>query len=547
MRRQLPVLAVAVAAALGTVAVSSAAAPSLAPSTAVRFPAGYAGQIYVGETKVWPTTDPTTTTTVLASTSTSTTSAPTTTAATTTTEAPTTTSTTPPTSSPGSTTTTLPSGSAGCGLTSAAFCDTFDSSRTGQPNAGELGPVWGVSRVADLGSGHTNAVGVSHNACDGGGSWNNVNPDVGYSGGNGWHYFGPFTPVPDDVQICNGLMVESVNDGGGVQSLHTYPKQPFNFDGRTGTVVFDVSNDTTGTHGAWPEFVITDEPVPGTRREPTSAENVGGTTTAKNQVGFSMAGGSSTQWGVDDITFTNNGAVSYPNVTQYGLVNKGCLAGHSYNCATTQMNHVEVKVSSTRIDIYATDPGSSNLVHLAGANISLNASFKQGLIWPTDVHYNAHKAVEPCACGIQYDHSFAWDNVGFDGPKTYRDVGFDVPFPGGPHEPASFDPVDEIPTGYDVNGSKTLTVLGVSFPQSPTSIKVVLNTWYYNNDTPLTVKLNGCAGVTRSDTDHGINAFSFVFASSCAVPGDNTLVLTSSAPLIVFNVSLIGVAGAPVP
>ena len=41
-----------------------------------------------------------------------------------------------------------------------------------------------------------------------------------------------------------------------------YPKQPFDFAGRTGTVSFDVSNDTQGTHAAWPEFWITDTPVP---------------------------------------------------------------------------------------------------------------------------------------------------------------------------------------------------------------------------------------------------------------------------------------------
>ena len=41
-----------------------------------------------------------------------------------------------------------------------------------------------------------------------------------------------------------------------------YPKQPFDFAGKTGTVSFDVSNDTQGTHAAWPEFWLTDIPVP---------------------------------------------------------------------------------------------------------------------------------------------------------------------------------------------------------------------------------------------------------------------------------------------
>ena len=74
-----------------------------------------------------------------------------------------------------------------------------------------------------------------------------------------------WTYTPNDVRICNGKMFETVNDGGGVVNLNTYPKQPFDFNGRTGRVTFDVSADSDGSHGAWPEFVITDKPVPGVR------------------------------------------------------------------------------------------------------------------------------------------------------------------------------------------------------------------------------------------------------------------------------------------
>ena len=41
-----------------------------------------------------------------------------------------------------------------------------------------------------------------------------------------------------------------------------YVKQPFNFAGRTGTISFDVSNDTEGTHSTWPELWVTDTPKP---------------------------------------------------------------------------------------------------------------------------------------------------------------------------------------------------------------------------------------------------------------------------------------------
>ncbi len=50
-------------------------------------------------------------------------------------------------------------------------------------------------------------------------------------------------------------------DDGDVAVLAMYPKQPFDFANRTGTVSFDVSNDA-GPHGAWPEFWMSDLPVP---------------------------------------------------------------------------------------------------------------------------------------------------------------------------------------------------------------------------------------------------------------------------------------------
>ncbi|MEQ1384020.1 hypothetical protein ABLW58_25550, partial [Salmonella enterica] len=75
--------------------------------------------------------------------------------------------------------------------------------------------------------------------------------------------------APNDVIICNGQLREASNDNnsgafeaGTVTVLAMYPKQPFDFAGRTGTVSFDVSNDTAGTHAAWPEFWLTDLPIP---------------------------------------------------------------------------------------------------------------------------------------------------------------------------------------------------------------------------------------------------------------------------------------------
>ena len=134
---------------------------------------------------------------------------------------------------------------AGCGLAAAAFCDTFSAATPGAtPRGGDLSAAWGVSRTggaSNLGQGQfAQWAPTALELC---GSTVTVS-------------------APRDVQICNGQLHEAMDDQHGVQSLAMYPKQPFDFAGRTGKVTFDVRNDTQGSHAAWPEFWMSDKPVP---------------------------------------------------------------------------------------------------------------------------------------------------------------------------------------------------------------------------------------------------------------------------------------------
>ena len=88
----------------------------------------------------------------------------------------------------------------------------------------------------------------------------------------------------NDVQICNGQVVESVNDSSNQTVLAMYPRQPFDFAGRTGVVEFDVSNNTQGPHGAWPAFALTDQPVPAPYDILSGVAN-----NARNSIGVSFA------------------------------------------------------------------------------------------------------------------------------------------------------------------------------------------------------------------------------------------------------------------
>jgi hypothetical protein len=126
-----------------------------------------------------------------------------------------------------------------------AFCDTFDRPAGTGTRSGDLdSTVWGVSRLigdANLGQQQYNA--ASPTTLEKCGQSVQVRP-------------------PNDVAICNGQVAEAVTDEHSVSALAMYPKQPFDIAGRTGTVAFDVSDDSHGNHRSWPEVWYTDQPVP---------------------------------------------------------------------------------------------------------------------------------------------------------------------------------------------------------------------------------------------------------------------------------------------
>jgi len=322
-----------------------------------------------------------------------------------------------------------------------------------------------------------------------------------------------------------------------VASLNTYPKQPFDFAGRTGKVVFDVSADSQGSHGAWPEFVITDKPVPGIRsmisgQVPPSAVN---------SVGFTIDGCSTTgsTTGVGRVFVTRNGVYSELPFASTGCVTKGSLS---------VLNHFEVRISQNRMEVWATDPGSTALRQLAVVE-NMGLTFTKGLWWMDDVHDNGRKAVEPCECGDQWNHTFAWDNLGFDGPKTYRDLGFNVADP----NVAGTNSMHGEPrarTGYLVGSGITLTVPGVFRNQTPTGALVVLNSYSLGNAVP-SISVNGGAWINTPPPDgqtFGRWSLAIPIPLDQVHDGTHTLAFKSTdGTTVVTNISIILVAGAPVP
>jgi hypothetical protein len=298
----------------------------------------------------------------------------------------------------------------GCGLSSPAFCETFDAPAGTGNRSGQLnGILWGASRTTGALNGGQGSYGTWYPTT--------VQSCNGNQAGQ---------PDGTDILICNGQVREATTDGGNVTDIAMYPKQPFDFAGRTGKVTFDVSNDTQGGHAAWPEFWITDQPIPGPFAHEATWISV-----PRNGFGIRFAGfvngsgqpnpcpeGSPPYIGADGFIVINN-FVTHDNGNTGGVTVQGidCV---KESTGPGQFNHYEIDVSQTMIDVYGTDAGTTSpLKHLT--HIPVNLTFSRGLVWIEDAHYNGNKF------NSQGTHTFSWDNVGFDGPVLPRDLTFDVP------------------------------------------------------------------------------------------------------------------------
>jgi hypothetical protein len=307
-------------------------------------------------------------------------------------------------------------------LAQPAFCDTFDAPAGIGNRSGDLdGTVWGVSRL--LG-------GLNF----GQGQYNSASPTTMQRCGES-----VLVQPPNDIAICNGMLVDAQYDQHGVTSIAMYPKQPFDFAGRTGRVVFDVSDDSHGSHRAWPEFWMTDRPVPAPFTHFSSLQEV-----PFNGFGVRFAAfcppsppgdpGCGVRFicpdePLDVPVITVDSAVvvtDYASNDSFTDVNVGTIAVNAVDCVKASsgpgdMNHFELRIAQSGIDVYATDAGTSAPLKKIATIGNVTLPLTRGLIWIEDVHYNGDKD------GIdQGTHTFTWDNVGFDGPVLPRDLAFDV-------------------------------------------------------------------------------------------------------------------------
>lgn len=371
-------------------------------------------------------------------------------------------------------------GGPGCGLAeAAAFCDPFDAPSANHGRAGELDPLkWSGARQAPQApTGGNIAIGIT--------SASLPSCRAGL----------PSKVFPDqDTLICdpsasirsNHLLTAVAAQNYGQNSYRI--RQPFDFAGRTGKIVFDAEGYTVQLLG-WISLEVSEDPAP------TPSFALGSPDTANDE-------GSVIPRNAFELQFMNNcaGTADAPLVglrsvlvvkdyvqTEILLPQQVCLKTKQGN-----LNHFEVTVSQNKIEVFGTPFSADGAewekpVLLQSADVSL--PFTRGYVSITAHNHATLKYTD----NPKVDAWVArWDNVAFDGPKLTSDREYEVPDslvdtkqPFGTEQvkTIAYLVADSAATPHD-----TLHIPGVD-PTGMSKARLALSGWYHSGDKSATYGL----------------------------------------------------------
>ncbi|HVU02502.1 MAG TPA: hypothetical protein VHE30_12150 [Polyangiaceae bacterium] len=363
-------------------------------------------------------------------------------------------------------------GAPGCGFAAAAFCETFDGPGAVQGRAGELDrKFWSGSRMhGQLSTTHPMAVGMAEIPTCRPGIPSAVWPEQDAL---------VCDPTPD-VQSSH-LLVGVASQNYGQNSYRI--RQPFDFSGRTGKVVFDAAVLPLAPLRAWISFAVTEDPmsVPGY----SILGNDEGSVIPRNavEVHFVNAPGSTG----DEMSLRNVHVFRDYVDTVYAPDE---LPRVPY--AEGKLNHYEFSVSETGVDVAVTPWSEDGKAFDAPAftyHVDAALPFSRGYV-VLSVHN--HATIKYTHEGDGYpevvDASLARiDNVAFDGPVVPALREYEVPDSLAPFtDPMELgDPHNPDGKGYDIgwflndekDGPKeTLHVAGVD-PSGAASARLAFSAW----------------------------------------------------------------------
>jgi hypothetical protein len=434
---------------------------------------------------------------------------------------------------PGAAAGTLDSGA--CGLSKPAFCDRFDQRHASGGRMGELDPArWSAGRVQpNLPSGAGRAMPITAAtlpAC---------RPGL------------PARVFPDqDTLICaptagipnSHLLVAVAAQNYGQNSYRI--RQPFDFAGRTGTIVFDVDPGMVEGMGppGWVSIEVTEDPV----AVPSYALFMNDEGGAKPKNGFELQlrgtiSGDPTTLGLERLHVFEDYVARVVQESNGEFVK--LKAGH--------LNRFQLRVSRERVELAATDYSEDGERFGPFKRLSsqpLDVSFTRGY-----VHVSMHNHASEKYANMDAVFS-RWDNVGFDGPVVTGWREYDAP-------DSRVRAGDTMDIGYGASPDErpvSLTFPGVD-TTSATRARLALTAWYLvegkgPSGYALRYRFNGkrwhdhvlTQGEQASIAKEALGTVDHVLDVPIAelVPGDNRIELTtanapSHYPPVLANVTLI--------
>jgi hypothetical protein len=442
-------------------------------------------------------------------------------------------------------------GKQGCGLPAAAFCDDFEKDPAPVNRAGELDPArWSAGRFySQLPTGNNRfwAVGPSRIP----------NCLIDYSGdtakcaGDPTHvtylpdcHAGLTSPVlPDqDAVICDPsndiksrhLLVAAGAQNYGMTSLRV--RQPFDFAGRTGKIVFDAEG-IVGQAGllGWMSFALTEDPM----NAPTLTESNEGGTVPRNGI---------------ELHFDNSCGGGMPKLFSLGAlrVYKGFVETNTQpkdppclSIRQGKLNHFEVLVSQTKIEVYVSDLSDDGVAFPAPKLVfsqAVDLPFSRGYVHiASHNHATLKYSCDPDANGdcknsksSQVDSWVVrWDNVGFDGPvvSNWHDYSTPDSLKSVPNVNVSTDKA--VSLGYEVLDSagpakEKIPIHGVDLTDA-TSARLTGTLWFGADDptkVTLSYRFNG-----KTWTDHKLTAEDIVGFKATAPDKEGSVSLAMDVPL----------------
>jgi hypothetical protein len=281
-----------------------------------------------------------------------------------------------------------------CGFDAPAFCDTF-----------ELGPAQASGRSGELDLARWSGMR--------GGPWSPPSLEDGYAVGPArlpeCRADLPATvPADRDALICDPIAAiptrhALITAAAQNYGLTTYRiRQPFDFAGRTGTIKLDAELVNNGL-GGWPAIVVSEDPSPA----PSFDWEERG---SGPRNGFEIE--------------LNGGWCNTPNTLEVGLYTfrdyEQTSHRPSFDCETPhtttardQLNHVEIYVSSDRLEVWASEPSADgrtfdNFQLLLEQELDL--PFTRGYV---SLVVRNHATLKYWLGSAAHQR---FDNVGFDGP-----------------------------------------------------------------------------------------------------------------------------------